>query len=109
MVTIRITVPTLRVLQAFLAAGVAQTLYGRQLTALTGIQNGSLYPVLARLETAGWLTSSWEEQDPRTAGRPRRRYYRLTSLGQAQGAAALDEFANPQVQTPRQAPPEEES
>lgn len=106
---IRITVPTLRVLQAFLAPGVAQPLYGRQLTTLTGIQNGSLYPVLARLETAGWLTSSWEEQDPRTAGRPRRRYYRLTSLGQTQGAAALDEFTNPQVQAPRQPLSEEES
>jgi len=41
-------------------------------------QDGSLYPVLRRLEKQGLVTSSWE--GPPT-GR-RRRYYRLTPRGQ---------------------------
>jgi DNA-binding PadR family transcriptional regulator len=48
--------------------------------------------MLARLETAGWLTSEWEAIDPREAGRPRRRYYKLTALGQNNARAALAEL-----------------
>jgi PadR family transcriptional regulator PadR len=45
---------------------------------------GSLYKALDRLERATLLTSRWE--DPREAadaGRPRRRFYRLTTAGEA--------------------------
>jgi DNA-binding PadR family transcriptional regulator len=98
MADVRITVPVLRVLQAFLAAGGAATLYGLELMDQTGLKSGTLYPVLARLEEAGWATSSWEDADPRDAGRPRRRYYELTGLGQRAGAAALGEFS--QLATP---------
>lgn len=40
---------------------------------------GTLYPVLARLRTAGLVTTRWEESP---AGPPRR-YYRLTESGSA--------------------------
>ena len=33
---------------------------------------------------AGWLASRWENEDPHTLGRPRRRFYRITPLGQEQ-------------------------
>jgi DNA-binding PadR family transcriptional regulator len=98
MADVRITVPVLRVLQAFLAAGGAEPLYGLELMDQTGLKSGTLYPVLARLEEAGWVTSSWEDTDPRDAGRPRRRYYELTGLGQRAGATALGEFS--QMPTP---------
>jgi PadR family transcriptional regulator PadR len=98
MANLRITVPVLRVLQAFLATGGGETLYGLQLMDQTGLKSGTLYPVLARLEEARWVTSSWEDADPRDAGRPRRRYYELTGLGQRAGVAALDEMS--QVLTP---------
>ena len=88
----RITVPVLRVLQAFLIAGAAERLYGLQLTDQTGLKSGTLYPVLARLEKAGWVVSAWEEVDPRDVGRPRRRYYELSGVGQRAGTAALAEF-----------------
>ena len=39
--------------------------------------SGTLYPLLARLEAAGWFTSEWEDVDPSEVGRPRRRLYKL--------------------------------
>jgi PadR family transcriptional regulator PadR len=50
----------------------------RQLTA-----HGTLYKALDRMERAGFLESRWE--DPSIAaeeGRPRRRLYRVTGLGE---------------------------
>ena len=37
----------------------------------------SLYPLLYRLESRGWIQGRWVEQ----AGRRRRRYYKLTDEG----------------------------
>jgi PadR family transcriptional regulator, regulatory protein PadR len=79
--TPRITRQTLRVLSA-LSERPAEELYGRELIERTGLKSGTLYPVLARLEQAGWLESHWEETDPQVAGRPRRRFYRLTAQGE---------------------------
>ncbi len=56
-----------------------------------GIGSGTLYPLLQRLENAGWLKSEWEKLDPSEAGRPRRRYYKLTGRGQTLAARALAE------------------
>ena len=90
---LRITVPILKVLQALLATGLDEGLYGLELTNLTGLKSGTLYPVLARLERAEWVISAWEEVDPREAGRPRRRYYKLSGAGQRAGAAELSNLA----------------
>jgi len=57
--------------------------YGFELMRLTGQPSGTLYPILAKLERAGWLTGGKEDIDPRTEGRPPRRFYRIT------GAAAV--------------------
>jgi DNA-binding PadR family transcriptional regulator len=54
-----------------------------------------MYPLLARLETAGWFKSTWEDLDPREAGRPRRRLYTLTPLGQTKANDALADFQMP--------------
>ncbi len=67
----------------------ARPFYGFELMAHAKVKSGTLYPMLARLEKAGWITSSWEEVDPHTAARPRRRYYRLTSAGHLASVAAL--------------------
>lgn len=57
---------------------------GRTLTA-----HGTLYKALSRMETAGWLTSTWEDADEATAeGRPRRRLYSITADGRAALARA---------------------
>ena len=47
-----------------------QSRYGFELMKLTGMASGSLYPMLARLEAAGWLTRGKESIDPRAAGLP---------------------------------------
>ena len=55
--------------------------YGLDLMRATGHPSGTLYPILLRLQRAGWVTASWEDVDPAVAGRPARRYYRLTAEG----------------------------
>ena len=73
----RMTIPTQLVLQAFLADPTA------------GLPSGTVHPILARLEACGWLTSAWEDVDPRAEGRPARRYYLLTGLGSTSARHAL--------------------
>lgn len=43
---------------------------------------GTLYPLLHRLETEGLIASEWRQP----SGERRRKYYRLTPLGEAQRA-----------------------
>jgi DNA-binding PadR family transcriptional regulator len=64
-------------------------LYGTVLKKRTKLHPGTLYPILNRLEEAGWLTSRREPRygmpgyRQRSKGGPPRRYYRLTSEGWA--------------------------
>jgi len=82
------TLPTQLVLSALLEDP-ARELYGLQICAAAGLPSGTIHPILARLEKVGWLSSRWEQVDPRTTGRPRRRYYRLNSSSIALVKAAL--------------------
>lgn len=51
--------------------------------------SGSLYKALDRLVRAGMLTSQWEDaEEALSAGRPRRRLYEITPLGEQALAAA---------------------
>ena len=68
-----------------------EPLAGADVARVTKLLSGSLYPILARFESAGWLTSEWEDVDPSEAGRPRRRLYSLTRIGQQAAGAALAE------------------
>jgi transcriptional regulator len=47
-----------------------------------GIQQGSLYPALYRLEHQGWITSEWGESD----NNRKAKYYRLTPAGRSSTA-----------------------
>jgi PadR family transcriptional regulator PadR len=71
---------TLRVLEVFLENPTRQ-LSGADVHESCGLASGTLYPILLRLESAGWFSSQWESVDPSSAGRPRRRLYRLTHTG----------------------------
>jgi PadR family transcriptional regulator PadR len=55
-----------------------------------GRKAGSVYPILARLEEAGWVESSWEREERDERG-PRRRFYRLVPDGLAAARALLAE------------------
>lgn len=84
----QITGQTLKVLGA-IGARAGDDLSGAEIGQQTGLPSGTLYPILFRLEGAGWLKSRWEEEDPRALGRPRRRYYGLTALGKASVSSAF--------------------
>jgi PadR family transcriptional regulator, regulatory protein PadR len=86
--TPRMTIPTQLVLHALLTDP-AKELYGVEIGTAAGLPSGTVHPILARLETVGWLTSRWEDIDPRAEGRPARRYYQLTPNGLALARAAL--------------------
>jgi PadR family transcriptional regulator, regulatory protein PadR len=64
-------------------------LYGLELVDATGLAPGTIYPIMARLESAGWVDSRWEDIDQHAEGRPRRRYYQLAADGIAQAREAL--------------------
>ena len=77
----RMTIPTQLVLQTLLADP-ERELYGLELGEQAGLRSGTVHPILARLEGYGWLASRWEDVDPSAEGRPPRRYYKLTDVGQ---------------------------
>jgi PadR family transcriptional regulator, regulatory protein PadR len=84
------TTPTLRVLAALLADPLGEH-YGLELSRAAGLPSGTVYPILARLEGAGWLVGAWEEIDQQAEGRRRRRYYRLTGTGLERARATITE------------------
>ena len=68
--------------------------YGLEISKQAGLETGTLYPVMARLERVGWVESSWEDPDLSISdGRPRRRYYQLTKDGAEQARLALAEIS----------------
>jgi PadR family transcriptional regulator len=77
------------VLQA--AAGGYQ--YGFDIIGVTGLPGGTVYPILRRLEDAGYLASRWEKHaTAQEQQRPPRKYYELTKTGEQALAGALDRF-----------------
>jgi PadR family transcriptional regulator PadR len=105
---VRMTFAVAKVLRTFLD-DVAEPRYGYELMRLTGFPSGKLYPILARLQRAGWLIREQEEIDPAAAGRPARRLYRLSPDGiQAarQELAALTAQLRPSSGLPGRLQPE---
>lgn len=79
----RLTPATVDVLDALVSD--RSGIWGLQIVSSTGRPSGSVYPILERLERAGWVESAWED-DPARSG-PRRRLYSLTGEGRV---AAVD-------------------
>src|ERR687893_507002 len=92
--TPRMTLSTQLVLRTLLAEPTRE-MYGLQICQAAELPSGTIHPILARLEGCGWLESRWEDTDPKRAGRPRRRYYRLTPDGVAYAVAALARVRTP--------------
>ena len=53
--------------------------YGYELSRVTGLKSGTLYPILMRLCERGNLESKWQPSEEE--GRPPRHMYRLTAEG----------------------------
>jgi DNA-binding PadR family transcriptional regulator len=90
----RVTGPTLDVLSELLAT--ETKVWGLELVRKTGLKTGTVYPILARLETLGWIRSSWE-QNPDHKG-PRRRLWELTKSGRTQAAEVVAEKSKKNTQ-----------
>ena len=67
-------------------------LSGAEISRATKLLSGTLYPILFRLERAGWLESRWENNDPKLLGRPRRRFYSVTALGAQHARSVFQEL-----------------
>jgi PadR family transcriptional regulator PadR len=70
-----------------MGAGPDDRIWGFRLCEEADLGSGTVYPLLERLERGGLVRSFWEEPAP--SGRPRRRYYELTSTGRQEAAAAI--------------------
>jgi PadR family transcriptional regulator, regulatory protein PadR len=88
------TAQTLKVLTAF-ASHPQDEASGAEIARSTKLATGTLYPILIRLEEAGWLKSRWEADDPHKLGRPRKRLYRITGIGARKAQLAFKEFILP--------------
>jgi PadR family transcriptional regulator PadR len=67
--------------------------YGFDIIDRTGLQAGTVYPILRRLEEARHVKSRWESvMYAREEGRPSRRLYTLTPAGHAQAAQACARY-----------------
>ena len=67
--------------------------YGFDIMDQSGLPDGTVYPALRRLESAGMLVGRWEEERiAQSKGRPARRYYRLTAAGQRMLVEARSRF-----------------
>ncbi|GAA3943347.1 PadR family transcriptional regulator [Actinoplanes auranticolor] len=86
------TPQTVAVLRALLDSSTGE-MYGTEICAAAGLASGTIHPILARLEGLGWLDSRWEDINPQERGRPRRRYYSLSTQG-AESARVLVEQAD---------------
>src|SRR4051812_48428352 len=100
--TPRMTIPTQLVLQVLLGDP-AEERYGLEIGSEAGLPSGTVHPILARLEGIGWLESRWEDVDASEAGRPPRRYYRLSGAGAESARAALARAAHPAPRPPHPA------
>ncbi|MGO2533408.1 MULTISPECIES: PadR family transcriptional regulator [Micrococcaceae] len=79
----RVTAATVDVLSSLLSAKFP--IWGLQIVKDTDRRPGSVYPILERLESSGWLVSHWEEEPNRPG--PRRRLYCFSDEGRV---AALE-------------------
>ncbi|KSU76055.1 Transcriptional regulator PadR-like family protein [Pseudarthrobacter enclensis] len=70
----RITPATAMVLEVLLSV---DSVWGLQVVKDVGKKPGTVYPILDRLEAAGWVQGEWDSTEERKG--PRRRYYRLVA------------------------------
>jgi PadR family transcriptional regulator PadR len=93
----RLSQHRLEVLASFLQQPEVE-LSGADVMRLTEFASGTLYPILYALEQSQLLESRWETEDPSALGRPRRRLYRVTTLGEhvaREAIAKLNKRATP--------------
>lgn len=67
--------------------------YGFDVMDATGLPDGTVYPILRRLERRGVLEGAWEDEArARAEQRPARRYYGITPVGEEALEEVLERF-----------------
>ena len=84
----RVTGATIDVLACLVES--TDSTWGLQIIKAAGRPAGTVYPILERLERAGWVSSAWDDSDERPG--PRRRLYRLTVEGLPAASEAVAAF-----------------
>jgi DNA-binding PadR family transcriptional regulator len=74
---LRLSPQTVLVIDAFLVQA-EDWKYGYDLSRVTGLKSGTLYPILMRMAERNLLDTQWESGEP---GRPPRHMYRFTPDG----------------------------
>jgi PadR family transcriptional regulator PadR len=77
---LKLSPQTLLILEAFLDHP-AEWKYGYDLSRVTGLKSGTLYPILMRLADRKVLATEWEAGDADKMGKPPRHMYRFTPEG----------------------------
>jgi PadR family transcriptional regulator PadR len=75
-------------MDALCAADPDEPPWGYRICEVTGLGSGTVYPILERLEEAGWILGNWEPEQPEA--RPRRRFYSVTNTGRSEYENALN-------------------
>jgi PadR family transcriptional regulator, regulatory protein PadR len=66
--------------------------YGFDIMERTGLQSGTVYPILRRLEESGLILAQWEPEAAQQLQRPQRRYYKLSRVGERTLAKAAQRY-----------------
>src|SRR3954470_155005 len=78
---------------AILHAVASGSQFGFDIMEATGLTSGTVYPALERLASRGFVTPTWEDAAAaHREGRPARRYFTLTRLGERALNAALSRY-----------------
>ena len=67
-----------------------EQLHGYALIKATGYQSGTIYPILKRLEKAGWVHRQKEEIDEWKEHRRARVFYQLSEVGVGEARAIIE-------------------
>ncbi|WP_328828947.1 PadR family transcriptional regulator [Streptomyces sp. NBC_00252] len=92
MTPIRLTKPTIAVLETLLSTTDDTPAWGLSICRDADLGPGTVYPILDRLTERGWVTS--REETSAHPGRPARRFYELTASGRQHATAALEARAS---------------
>lgn len=81
-------------LQILVLIALEQRMYGYKMIKLFeqygyGVEENTLYPILRRLETNGWVKSEWD-----TSGDRPKKFYRIAPLGRSVRDKALSIWGN---------------
>jgi DNA-binding PadR family transcriptional regulator len=86
----RMTLNLLKVLVALRDAS-AGGMYGLELAKAAGVPRGTIFGIVERMKSEGWVDTRMEPGDPAQKGRPLRTFYVLNAAG---SAALNDALAN---------------